>query len=233
MSAVVIHQAHFLPWIPYFSLISCANTFVILDDVQYKPRYFINRTKIINGDTKALDWISIPTRGTQSNKSNEVVVVRDRFFYKAINKVSYNYRYSDFYNIWIDIKRILCDENNKLLVDLNVKLLTLVLDIVEIEAPEILYSSKLLSKSPRCRTHRYELICTVTGSNIILSGIGKAKDVHDVNKLKEKGIKFQEMNYNALKSYCILNGLSILNSLLSNGSVQTRNLIIDLSKSAF
>lgn len=233
MSNVAIHQAHFLPWIPYFSLISTVDKFIVLDDVQYKPRYFINRTKIINKDTGDLIWVSIPTIGTQSTKAKDVVVVRDKCFYSAINKVRHNYQHFRYYEYWSEIESILCDEDARYLLDLNVRLLKCILKLIVVNVPEIYFSSQILEELPRCRTHRYELICRATSSSKILSGVGMAKDVHDIERLAKQGVKFQGMVEGAIDKHSIKTGLSIVDFLLSKGPDKTGRMIEDFSQSAF
>ena len=59
-------QPYFLPYIGYWQLINAVDKFVILDDVQYITRGWINRNKIC---TNANDqWITIPLEKASRNK---------------------------------------------------------------------------------------------------------------------------------------------------------------------
>lgn len=233
MSTIVIHQPHFLPWLPYISLISAADYFVVLDNVQYKPRYYINRTKIFTRASSALDWVSIPTTGTQSKETREAVVIRDSFFFKAINKIVHNYRHASYFQYWAGIENEIIDHRNELLVDLNINLLIKFLEIIEIKPPRIIRSSQLPIINANCRTHRYQLICEATNCDTILSGIGKAKDIHDINSLKEKGIDFRAMRPALFKEFNIVEGLSLIDGLLMNGSRHTHDIVIEFSNAIF
>ena len=233
MSTIAIHQAHFLPWLPYFALLHKVEVFVVLDDVKYKPRYYVNRTKIVNKNTRELEWVTIPTIGTQSTITKDVLIERDKFFSKALNKVTHNYRRCRFFNYWYEIECILSDRNITHLLHLNVQLLKHLLGLLGLSAPEIKFSSNLLDVKPECRTHRYELICKATGCNKILSGIGMAKNVHDIDKLNEQGIILIGMKKEAILRHAIEIGLSIIDSILCNGLDETREKIISFSNSAF
>ena len=50
MKSVAIMQPYFLPYIGYFQLLAAVDTFVVLDDVNYINRGWINRNRLlING----------------------------------------------------------------------------------------------------------------------------------------------------------------------------------------
>ena len=233
MNRVVIHQANFLPWVPYFSMISTSENFVVLDNIQYKTRYFINRTKIFDTFKNSLSWISIPTNGTQSSISNEVIIVRNKDFYKAINKVRHNNQHSDYFEYWHKIEEVLCNEKFNMLIPLNVNLLKLLSKMIGLNTPTIYYSSQLLKESPVSRTDRFEKICSAINSYNILSGIGKSKEIHDINYLKSRGIYFQSMNTDAVQEFSIKKGLSVIDTLLKKGPTVTRKKIKEFGNAAY
>lgn len=43
-----IHRPYFLPWMGYFSKLFYSDIFIVMDDVNFTKRHFIDRTKIIN-----------------------------------------------------------------------------------------------------------------------------------------------------------------------------------------
>ncbi|MDD2554275.1 MAG: WbqC family protein, partial [Desulfotomaculaceae bacterium] len=66
------HQPNYLPWLGYFSKMENADIFVILDNVQYIRRSYINRTRILgaNGDF----YLSIPVNFSSGQKISEVTI---------------------------------------------------------------------------------------------------------------------------------------------------------------
>lgn len=66
MKAVAIMQPYFLPYIGYFQLMAAVDKFVVLDDVNYINRGWINRNRLL------LDGVAhtftVPLRGASQNK---------------------------------------------------------------------------------------------------------------------------------------------------------------------
>lgn len=231
MERIVIHQAHFLPWLPYFSLLASTDIHVVLDDVQYKPRYFINRTKIRYNSTKHLQWITVPNNGTQSSLSKNVRIIRDKNYNKVVHKIIAEYNNAPYFHYWKYFENILNDRTITSIISLDIKLIKLIFNLLEIEAPRFIFSSHILKgERVNCRTQRFKLICEKLGSNIILSGIGKSSEVHDVKMLKHNGINLKGMNKEILCSNTIIEGLSIIDSLFCEGVEKTKNLTCKISR---
>ena len=55
---ITIHQPEHLPWLGLFNKIAKAETFVILDSVQYEKNYFQNRNRILGSN--GVQWLSVP-----------------------------------------------------------------------------------------------------------------------------------------------------------------------------
>ena len=63
---IAVMQPYFLPYIGYWQLIRAVDTFVILDDVNYINRGWINRNRIsIRGEPC---WMTLPLVGASQNK---------------------------------------------------------------------------------------------------------------------------------------------------------------------
>lgn len=94
---ITIMQPYFLPYIGYFQLMSAVNEFVILDDVNYIKRGWINRNRILV-DGKEM-YITKPIRGASQNKRiNELQFVDDPGIGEnMLRTISYAFRKSLFY----------------------------------------------------------------------------------------------------------------------------------------
>jgi hypothetical protein len=55
---VTIHQPEHLPWLGFFHKATQADTFVLLDNVQYRHKYFQNRNRIRGGQGET--WLTVP-----------------------------------------------------------------------------------------------------------------------------------------------------------------------------
>lgn len=63
---LAIMQPYFLPYIGYFQLMAAVDKFVLLDDVNYINRGWINRNRIlVNGTPR---WMTIPLVGASQNR---------------------------------------------------------------------------------------------------------------------------------------------------------------------
>ena len=70
----------------YFNKIAKADVFVVLDDVQFRRRYFQNRAKIKAGDSEKL--ITIPLK-----KHAQSTLIKDIQIEKRKNQIWYNIIY--------------------------------------------------------------------------------------------------------------------------------------------
>jgi len=73
---LAIMQPYFLPYIGYFQLISAVDRFVLLDDVSFINRGWINRNRIaVNGEPH---WLTLPLmKASQNRLINEIEIADD------------------------------------------------------------------------------------------------------------------------------------------------------------
>jgi hypothetical protein len=73
---IAIMQPYIFPYIGYFQLMNAVDTFVVLDDVNYINRGWINRNKILLNDKEHL--FTLPVKSASQNKLiNEVEIAAD------------------------------------------------------------------------------------------------------------------------------------------------------------
>jgi hypothetical protein len=83
---VGIMQPYFFPYIGYFQLIHCVDTYVNLDHVSFMKRSYMTRNTLKNNTL-----INIPVMGgSQNKKCNEVIVKSDDKFIINFPKTIYN-----------------------------------------------------------------------------------------------------------------------------------------------
>tara|TARA_Y100000589_G_C27104065_1_gene609300 strand:+ start:452 stop:1168 length:717 start_codon:yes stop_codon:yes gene_type:complete len=140
---IAIMQPTFLPWVGYFALINAVDLFIFLDSVQFDKRSWQQRNiiKTINGSS----WLTVPviSKGKFQQKINEVEILNDsNFNNKIIKKIYANYSKAKFFKLYSeDIFKIIIEEN-KMLSQLNYKLIKYFLKVWEIKT-RLSYSSKL------------------------------------------------------------------------------------------
>ena len=100
LKIVSIMQPYFLPYIGYWQLINISDEFVILDDVNYKNKSWINRNKILENNQPKL--ITLPlNKASQNKKINEILIFGKKE--KCFEVISKSYYKAPYYKSVIKI----------------------------------------------------------------------------------------------------------------------------------
>jgi hypothetical protein len=94
---LAIMQPYLFPYLGYFQLVAAADKFVFYDDVNYIKNGWINRNRILLGDT--VHYITVPLAGASpSRKINEVdVQPRDQWLRKMLEAIRHAYAKAPHY----------------------------------------------------------------------------------------------------------------------------------------
>ncbi|WP_010298650.1 WbqC family protein [Candidatus Odyssella thessalonicensis] len=112
---IAIHQPYFLPYLGYFQLICQADIFVLLDDVTFIKRGWINRNTILLNQQPFL--ISLPVEKASQNKLiNESYFLLDqRFLEKNLMTIETAYKrapyFKEIFNLY---QQVLLYENRNI-----------------------------------------------------------------------------------------------------------------------
>ena len=93
---LAIMQPYFLPYVGYFQLMAAVDKFVLLDDVNFINRGWINRNRIVvNGEPY---WLTLPlAKASQNRLINEIDIVDDPVWKrKMLRTVELSYRSAPF-----------------------------------------------------------------------------------------------------------------------------------------
>lgn len=127
---LTVHQPEYLPYIGFFDRVSKADVFVILDNVQYQKKGFINRNKIKTSD--GWQWLTIPVKQREAlKKINEIEISNEtNWRAKHWKALLYNYNKAPYFKKYSDFFEKVYKRNWGLLVDLNVYLIKNIIDIL-------------------------------------------------------------------------------------------------------
>ena len=75
MTAVAIHQPHYLPWLGYLAKWAAADVFVFLDTVQYTKNGWQNRNRIKTATGP--QWLTVPVHAKLGMGIDAVTVASD------------------------------------------------------------------------------------------------------------------------------------------------------------
>lgn len=127
---LAIMQPYLFPYIGYFQLINVVDKFVILDDVNYINRGWINRNRVLIHEEPQL--FSVPLKEASQNKLiNEIEIVNDQKWRgKLLRTLQYNYKKAPFFHdVFPLIEKIILNKELNIstfiftsLIDINVYL---------------------------------------------------------------------------------------------------------------
>lgn len=216
---VVVHQPHFLPWPPYVARILACDVFVAQDSVQYRSRYYQNRTRLLDPSNR-LRWMTVPVRATRHSMMAEVLVLPDpTWLRKLIRGLSERYSRSPYRSLVLGELAPALERQGLDLATYNLALLQSILRLLDVSGPRLVRLSALLPDStdydplPR--------ICKAVGANQYLFGTGGGKHRHPPGRLQIEGIE----PIIARASEEFHEGLSIVHYLLESGPAATLQLL--------
>lgn len=224
---VSIHQPHFLPWLNYVNKIAKSDVFVLLEDVQFRRRYYQNRAKVKLNDGELL--LTLPLKKSDRDTNiDKIELLKGKEMGKICTTLKMNYSKTPFFNdFYFDIEKILLSEE-KMLVDLNDKLLMYILKVLDIDT-KIIKSTSLSLKSENPNDRLIE-ICKNLKATHYIAGKG-SRNYMDEEKFQNENIHILWQNYpidqivyKQLKKPFV-SGLSVLDVLFNIGTEETKKLV--------
>lgn len=196
---ITIHQPEHLIWLGLVDKISRADTFVILDNVQFRKNYFQNRNKIRT--EKGWTWLTIPVKKHPlDTKISEIEISYNQDWIEHyLGLIKNNYREAKYFSwFYPGLEKIIL-KKYRYLLNLNLKLIKYILKQFEVKT-KIIRNSELKLPEIKGGSKTVLEICRTLSADIYLSGIS-GKDYLDLPAFESSGIKviFQEFCHPAYK----------------------------------
>ncbi len=215
---LAIMQPYIFPYIGYFQLINAADRFVILDDVNYINKGWINRNNIlVNGKA---NMFTIPLKDASQNKLiNEITVSDDaKWQAKFLRTIELNYKKAPCYdNVYPVIAEILNSGINKI-ADLNYYSITRINEYLGIHT-EIVSTSSVYQNTVLKGQDRIIDICIKEKATDYINPIGGvelySKEAFGKNNLNIQFIKTGTIVYEQFK-HQFVPWLSIIDVMMFN-----------------
>jgi len=213
---VVAHQANYFPYPGFFNKLTMADTYVVLDDVQYQYDY-TNRNKIITRDG---NWIRITIPTKKEHKFSPIfqVEINNKLNWRETNwqKIFTSYHDAPFFNLYKDYLEKLYRQEWNMLFEINFEIIKKTLEWLDIKI-NIIRSSELNVSGTG--TERLVNICKATGADVYVSGIGGRFYLNE-KLFNNNNISLRYQNYTAVTysqhlSKSFIPNLSVID-LLSN-----------------
>lgn len=224
-----MHQPHFLPWFPYMARLAVSEYYVVLDDVQFRRRFYHNGTVLVKSKDRPFRLTTPVTLGTEGTIADAVIKSDLHELIRIKKTIFYNYKKSPhFEEIWPKLASLLdLSWGDGSLKKLNVSLLTGLLEMMQLKAPKIIYSSEV-TRSPG-RDERIYKVCEELAITNVLCGWGMSTQIHSEEMLKKNHIKMYPLKKSfidlTLPNYILYDGLSIVDTLMQFGSEATRKAV--------
>jgi hypothetical protein len=241
---IVIHQPHFLPWLGYFNkLVNCSH-FVVLDNVNFRERYFQNRTRIRNSHFE-FTWLTLPTHASMHDLLLDVKISEPDWNKHIMESLRHAYRRGHYFDeTWASLANWFPSLSSEL-VSLNVALIQSVLKYLgceqievslgrnhEMEYAELLEGYSISERTNELRrTLKVATICRSTGANELILGEGGGRECHNLDLLRRYGIQIVQQRFiDGFAGYKDVNrqnveGVSIVDALFLVGRKQTLDLL--------
>jgi hypothetical protein len=221
---IAVHQPQYIPWLGYFHKI--ANTFVFLDNVQYKTREFQNRNRIRTD--KGWMWLTVPVVTKDGCRIRMADVEIDNTMpwqRKHLGSIKTSYATAPYFKEYYGFFEDTFQRQWLKLSDLNVHITRFVMDKLSITTP-IVFESELNVITPK--TQRIIDICKKMNADTYLSGVG-AKEYLEESLFPEQRITlyYQHFNHPEYKQ-CFepfMPYMSIIDLLFNHGP-QSRDLLL-------
>lgn len=184
---VTIHQPEHIPWLGFFHKVNLADVYVVLDNVQYRRRYFQNRNKIRTKD--GWQWLVVPL---VKEERDELLIKDAKLSIEArkrrednLQTIYCNYSKANFFKeYWEEFKNIYGGDYI-FLSDLNTALLKFFFAKLGIRARIIFASTLGLKES---KGDLMLEICRKLGASLYVSGVS-GRDYLDFQKFKDNAIE--------------------------------------------
>ncbi|MBD2327192.1 WbqC family protein [Alkalinema sp. FACHB-956] len=212
-------QPTYLPWAGYFNLMTQADIFIILDDVQFERRSWQSRNRILLNGQEC--WLTVPVHSQYGVESISTIQLDNgqKWRKKHIQTISQAYSKAPYADCLIGLTEILLNESFKLLVDLNVQIITWIANQLNLN-PKIIRASEVGVSGKRSQ-HLYNL-CEACQCDEYLSPIGSQEYLiaDRVFEASSTRLIFQDYNpqpYPQLKTAHFISHLSIVDVIANLG----------------
>lgn len=224
---VAVMQPYFLPYIGYFQLINAADKFVLLDDVNYIKKGWINRNRILINRAEHL--FVIPLEKSSQNKVINTLKIsgldewRKKFLKTVSNAYSKAPHFKTAYVILEEVLDIKTDELAELIRH-SIKVMCRKLSI----KTEIIDSSSVFENKDLRKQERILDIVKKSGGDAYINPIGGvelySRDVFKENGIKLNFLKTKKLRYKQ-SGEKFIEGLSILDVMMFNSKPAVKKML--------
>lgn len=226
-----IQQPFFFPYLDYFAYIKVTDRWIVLDNVQFTQRAWVNRNRILE-PYEGWKYITVPVKKHKLKAPiNSIVIQNDAYWkQKILSQLEVYKKIAPFYPQVNDMIASLFKNDFEYLSVLNVQSIKFVCDYIGIEFNYEVYSEMGLEVEPIQGPDEWALnICKATGDTHFINPFTGQKFM-DKNKYQNNGVELDFLKFEQTAYYQKRKpfepGLSVIDVLMFN-SPETVNEMLD------
>lgn len=223
---LAIMQPYFFPYLGYYQLINCSDSFVIYDNVEFTKSSWIRRNRILNSDSDL--YIIVPVKkASDYTHVREIQISKTFDIKKLLRVIEGAYRRSPYYDeIYPLIEQNISPKNNNLF-DYLFGITRNLCAYLNIETELIISSSISIDHSLKSQ-EKVIAICSALNANEYINPIG-GKSLYDKSSFMKWGIKLSfhqmcDIIYHQYNNQFIPN-LSIIDVMMFNSKEKIEKLL--------
>jgi len=223
---LAIMQPYFFPYVSYFQLINAVDKFVILDDVNYINKGWINRNRIlVNGK----DYLfTIPIKCSSQNKLIfECEIADEKWKYRLLKTIEMSYKKAPFFEQSFEIITRIIEHN-------DINLSNYIHNQIKVLSDYLLIKTEIVKTSNNyCNLHlkaqdKIIDICKKENAKIYINAFGGqklyTKEIFTQNEIELKFIATYPLNYKQFNNDYIIY-LSIIDMMMFNSQQSIINFL--------
>ncbi|XAM40831.1 hypothetical protein TPELB_11410 [Terrisporobacter petrolearius] len=230
---VGIMQPYFFPYIGYFSLINSVDKFILLEDVQFIKRGWIERNRILSQNSE-WNYIKVPLKKHSQNTLICDIKIKndDNWKEKILSQLVHYKKNAKYYFKTIELVKECLSIQTDSITELNKHILVEICNYLDIKTDIIIFDSKNTPIIKPNSPDEWALnICLSLGNIHTYMNPEGGKIFFDTQKYKSKNIDIKFIKQN-LKSYDqskaeFIEGLSIIDLLMFNSKEEVKNMLCD------
>jgi hypothetical protein len=224
---VSIMQPYFFPYIGYFQLIHAADKFIILDDVNYINRGWINRNRMLMNGKDFL--FTVPLNAASQNRLiNEIEILSgNEFKSKTIKSFESSYKKAPFFNDVFPLLIEVFSSEEKLISKLALSSILSVCSYLNIKTMLIETSTVYLNHHLKGQERIID-ICIRNRASVYLNPQG-GTELYDKKNFSKNNIELKFLTPGKIQYHQFKNDfipwLSIIDVLMFNSKDEVKNML--------
>lgn len=221
------HQPAFLPWLGFFAKATVCDVLIVMDQVQFTRRNWINRVRV--GGGLPPNWLTVPVRrpARRGTPIREIEIdYSSHWVRKHQNALQCRYGRCPEYKAVVPEILACLEKSPRFLFDLNMALLTAIFGLLELKTRFVIGSGL---KAKGSKSELIARMCSEIGATSYVAGQG-AIVYEDISAYTCRAItyhrsKFCHLEYRQHSPTSFQSGLSIVDALFNLGAAGTRALL--------